>query len=108
MNSNPSLYLKVDPIAAQQIEMMRKAHPGYLKIIIGSGGCSGFSVEFDWVESPENNDIVIENLVCIHPDDLAFIGPSRLMYEKTLMRAEFGLKVEMAANSCGCGKSFSI
>jgi iron-sulfur cluster assembly accessory protein len=108
MSLKNSQTLLIDDSAVSQLASMKQASPGLLKIIIGAGGCSGFEVTFDWVAKQNQEDIVVDELVCVHPDDLEFIGPARLVYERSLMRSGFGLKVSAASNSCGCGKSFSI
>jgi iron-sulfur cluster assembly accessory protein len=100
--------LMVDESAIKQIQYMRKSEQGFLKIEIGSGGCSGFEIAFDWVTAPDAEDLVFENAVCVHPDFVELMGSAKLVYESRLMQSSFGLKVESASSTCGCGMSFSL
>lgn len=100
--------LKIHESAVEQIKCMQKSDFGFLKIELNAGGCSGFEIAFDWVKSPDLEDLVFENLVCIHPDFLELMGPAILTYETGLMKRAFVLKVDMASSTCGCGMSFSI
>ena len=100
--------LTVDDSAIERIQYMRKHEQGFLKIEIGAGGCSGFEIAFDWVETPDPEDLIFENAVCIHPDFLELTGDLILTYESKPMKSGFALKVKSASAICGCGMSFSI
>lgn len=81
------------------------------RICVQSGGCSGFQYKFltdsdlhedDKIFSQNGAEIAIDNI------SLSFLESSTLDYLKDLSGEKFTLTNPNAANSCGCGNSFSV
>ncbi|MDQ7055210.1 MAG: iron-sulfur cluster assembly accessory protein [Persephonella sp.] len=81
-----------------------------LRVRVVPGGCSGFQYAMGFDESIEENDRVVEleNGVKIAIDEFsARIGLIVLDYVQDFIGGGFTIKNPNAANSCGCGNSFS-
>ena len=83
----------------------------YLRIGLRSGGCSGFSYNFDFISEPEDGDRVFSfsNLkVCVDKKSYIFLIGMEIDYEETLMRSGIVLNNPNAKRACGCGESISF
>jgi iron-sulfur cluster assembly accessory protein len=83
----------------------------YLRILVESGGCSGFQYEYKFTNDKEENDLVINRdkvIVLIDPISIAFISGSKLEYIEELGAAYFQISNPNISAKCGCGNSFSI
>lgn len=81
-----------------------------LRIAVDGGGCSGFQYDFDFVQSEEEGDLVIEKngaKVLIDNISAEMMDGSVIDYIETLDAAHFEIKNPNAVSSCGCGNSFS-
>ena len=102
------------------IEMRRIVHEQdlgkvYLRVGVKGGGCSGFSytlgfdnnkTEMDQVSIKEWKPEDIE-VVC-DPKSFLYVNNTIIDFEEGLMGRGFKFVNPNAANSCGCGESFSI
>ncbi len=82
-----------------------------LRISVEGGGCSGFSYNFDLVNSQEENDFVIEGnggKILIDEMSMIYMGGSEIDFVDELMGQAFQVNNPNAVASCGCGTSFSI
>jgi len=96
---------RVAAIAAQQ------ARPTALRVAVLAGGCSGFQYKFELAETPDAEDLVIEQgaaRVLVDPVSMDLLGGSQLDYTDELMGAHFVVRNPNATSACGCGTSFSI
>lgn len=83
----------------------------YLRIIVESGGCSGFQYEYKFTDKTESDDIIITYnnvVVVIDPMSIVFIKGSKLEYIEELGAAYFQISNPNVSAKCGCGNSFSI
>ena len=84
---------------------------GFLKISIKSGGCSGLSYDFDFVDKVGDKDRIFEfedAKVCIDNKSYLFLNGMEIDYEEGLFKSGIILNNPNAKRSCGCGESFSF
>jgi len=82
-----------------------------LRIMITSGGCSGFSYNFSLDDTIKDDDEVFkfEGVdVVIDEASIPFVEGSELDYVVDMMGASFQMKNPNATSECGCGSSFSV
>jgi len=82
-----------------------------LRVRVVPGGCSGFQYAMGFDEAIEESDKVVEleNGIKIAIDEFSapYISGAMLDYVQDFMGGGFTIKNPNAANSCGCGNSFS-
>jgi len=81
-----------------------------LKVFVLPGGCSGFKYGMDFVETPEESDVWVEQhgmKVYVDADSVQFIRGAIIDYIDTLNDAGFKIDNPNATRNCGCGSSFS-
>lgn len=82
-----------------------------LRITVLSGGCSGFQYKFAFEKAPGPEDLCFSyDGVQVITDEISYelLKEVTLDYVQELIGAAFTLRNPNAANSCGCGNSFSI
>jgi iron-sulfur cluster assembly accessory protein len=99
--------------AAKRIVKILAAEPDKtaLRVSVEGGGCSGFSYKFDLVDSPNEDDVVLEKdgaTVVIDDLSLVYMGGSVIDFVDDLIGQSFQIRNPNAVASCGCGTSFSI
>ncbi|MGB3457577.1 MAG: iron-sulfur cluster insertion protein ErpA [Litorimonas sp.] len=99
--------------AARQINaiMAKQGVDRLLRVAVDGGGCSGFSYRFDFADTPEADDLLIERdgaRVVIDEMSLEFLAGSEIDYSRELIGASFKINNPNATANCGCGTSFSI
>jgi iron-sulfur cluster assembly accessory protein len=88
-----------------------EGHPVFLRVAVDGGGCSGFQYRFDLVETPEPDDLRIENdgqAAVVDELSVVLLKGSQIDFVDELAGAEFRVRNPNARSSCGCGVSFSI
>ena len=83
----------------------------YFRVSVLGGGCSGFQYKFGFDSEKKSDDCVIECdgvLVLIDEVFLPFLEDAKLDFVEELIGSSFQIINPNAANSCGCGSSFSI
>ena len=99
--------------AAAQINaiMKKMGKQDFLRVAVEGGGCSGFSYKFDFAESANDDDLLIERdgaRVLIDEMSLEFLSGSEIDYANELIGSAFKINNPNATANCGCGTSFSI
>ena len=99
--------------AAKQINtiMAKQGVDKYLRVAVEGGGCSGFQYKFDFADSPNADDIVLERdgaKVVIDNMSLEFLEGSEIDYTNELIGSAFKIHNPNATAGCGCGTSFSV
>lgn len=99
--------------AAARIRDILSREPGKnaLRIAVNGGGCSGFQYEFQLVEAPSDDDLVIERggvTALVDPVSQGFLSGAEIDFVDDLMGQSFRINNPNATSSCGCGTSFSI
>ncbi len=88
-----------------------QARPAALRVAVLAGGCSGFQYKFELDETPQPDDLVVEQgraRVLVDPASMDLLEGSVLDYTDALMGAHFTIKNPNATSACGCGTSFSV
>ena len=83
----------------------------FFRITVLGGGCAGFQYKFDFENSKNEDDIIIETSkikILIDDSSLNFIKGSKIDYVTELIGSSFKIINPQAISSCGCGTSFSI
>ena len=82
-----------------------------LRVAVGGGGCSGFQYSFDFDDTVNDDDHVVERdgaKVLIDGVSWDFLVGSEVHYEQELVGAWFTVRNPNATSTCGCGTSFAI
>jgi iron-sulfur cluster assembly protein len=82
-----------------------------LRVRVVAGGCSGFSYELGFAESPEAEDHVIEVdgvRVLVDPRSAPIVEGSTLEFNDALLGGGLKMLNPRAKHECACGESFSI
>lgn len=80
-----------------------------LRVMIRTGGCSGFEYGMALERNPRPDDTVAEHegvKVVVDPNSLKYLDGSTIDYVDSLMGGGFAINNPNAASSCGCGQSF--
>jgi iron-sulfur cluster assembly protein/iron-sulfur cluster insertion protein len=98
--------------AAKQVQAMQaelKAPEKRLRVLVESGGCSGFQYGMSFDEpKPDDTHLVSEGVaILIDPASLAYLGGSSIDFDDGLHGKGFEIRNPNAQSTCGCGKSFS-
>jgi iron-sulfur cluster assembly accessory protein len=104
--------ITLTPRAAKQVRSMQAdlgASPKRLRVLVESGGCSGFQYGMSFDE-PKDGDQQFESEgipMVIDPASLAYLDGSSIDFDDGLHGKGFEIKNPNAQSTCGCGKSFS-
>ncbi|MDF2628834.1 MAG: hypothetical protein K0R39_2665 [Symbiobacteriaceae bacterium] len=80
-----------------------------LRVMVRSGGCSGYEYGMALERNPRPDDNVSEQdgvKVVIDANSLKFLDGSTIDYVDSLMGGGFTVNNPNATSSCGCGQSF--
>ena len=83
----------------------------HLRVGVKGGGCSGLTYVLDLVDSPGENDKVIEDHgveLYIDKKSYVFLAGTILEYSGGLNGKGFVFNNPNAKTTCGCGTSFSV
>ena len=106
--------ITLTPRAAKQVQSMHaelNAPSKRLRVLVESGGCSGFQYHFTLDDAHTPDDQIFEkNGVCVVIDStsLGLLSNAIIDYTQDLTSSQFVIKNPNASTSCGCGNSFSI
>ena len=106
-----------DRAAIEMKRIVREQNLGevYLRVGVKGGGCSGFSYTLGFDDTKTELDMTsikewmpkdIE-VIC-DPKSFLYINNTIIDFEEGLMGRGFKFINPNAANSCGCGESFSV
>ena len=104
--------ITLTPRAARQIRQMQKelgAEDKALRLLVESGGCSGFQYGMSFDE-PKSDDQRCESegiAMVLDATSAAYLGGSNVDFDDGLQGKGFEIKNPNAQSTCGCGKSFS-
>ena len=86
----------------------------FVRLLIDSGGCSGFSYKFSVDKNIDDlNDIIIleeknKNIFVTDKISFNYLKNSSVDWVESLTNSQFTISNPIAKSSCGCGSSFSI
>ena len=104
--------ITLTPRAARQVQAMQaelNAPHKRLRVLVESGGCSGFQYGMSFDEpKPDDTQLESEGVpLVIDPTSLAYLDGSSIDFDDGLHGKGFEIKNPNAQSTCGCGKSFS-
>lgn len=110
----PQHGILMSEMALTQVKMLRDQQGSDLCLRVGvrGGGCSGMSytMDFEQLANVRSDDEVYDydgfQVVC-DPKSLLYVYGMMLDYSNALIGGGFQFTNPNAAQSCGCGKSFS-
>ena len=110
VDANPVI---VTASAARRINaiLAKRDDASALRVSVEGGGCSGFSYKFDFADTPNEDDLVLERdgaRVFIDEMSLEFLAGSEIDFTEELIGASFRIRNPNATAACGCGTSFSV
>lgn len=89
-----------------------KEATNYFRISVMPGGCSGFKYNFELIDNPEDDDIVVEQhngvKVVIDPFSVPYLNNVMVDYISNMMESGFRFNNPNASGGCGCGTSFAV
>ena len=81
-----------------------------LRVSVVGGGCSGFSYQLGFDESPQEGDQVLEYdgvRVLVDPTSAQYLAGTEVDFVSSLHGGGFRFSNPKASHTCGCGSSFS-
>ena len=94
--------------------LLKEDNHAFVRLLVDSGGCSGFSYKFS-VDKKINhsNDIILleednKNIFVTDKVSFNYLKDSSLDWVENLTNSQFTISNPIAKSSCGCGSSFSI
>ncbi len=98
--------------AADRVRQMQEESPEageFLRVLVESGGCSGFQYGMSFDEAKEGDSHLESEGVKIVMDasSLAYMNGSTIDFDDGLQGKGFEINNPNAQSTCGCGKSFS-
>jgi iron-sulfur cluster assembly protein len=102
--------------AIKKISEMLKRHQSestaaYLRIGLQSGGCSGYSYSFKFIDTYEKYDRILEFgelKICIDKKSYLFLNGMEIDYEETPFKSGIKLSNPAVTRTCGCGESVAF
>jgi|TARA_B100000424_G_C22538358_1_gene307087 iron-sulfur cluster assembly accessory protein len=88
--------------------LSEKHNKPFVRLEVKGGGCAGFEYEWTFSKGPDDNDIVVDNILLIDKMFELYIVGMELDYVEEIFGSNFVFKNPQAKNTCGCGTSFSI
>lgn len=80
-----------------------------LRVMVRSGGCSGFEYGMALERNPRQDDNIVEAAgvkVVVDPGSMQYLDGATIDFVDSLMGGGFAINNPNAASSCGCGQSF--
>ena len=100
--------ITLTPRAAKQVQAMHaelNAPQKRLRVLVESGGCSGFQYGMSFDEpKPDDAELMSEGVrFVIDPTSLAYLQGSSIDFDDGLHGKGFEIKNPNAQSNCGCG-----
>jgi iron-sulfur cluster assembly accessory protein len=96
--------------AANKLKEVAKSGE-HLRILVDSGGCSGFEYKLSLEKELHDEDEIIEKdgaMIVVDKMSLDFVKGATLDYTEDLMRSSFRITDNpLATQGCSCGSSFA-
>jgi iron-sulfur cluster insertion protein len=81
-----------------------------LRVYVQGGGCSGLQYGFEFDESEQEDDLVVEKQgvrLLVDPMSMQYLAGAEIDYREGLEGAQFVIRNPNATTTCGCGSSFA-
>lgn len=83
-----------------------------IRLSVKKTGCSGLSYVIDYVQAPEENDIIqpltADYLLCIDKGSYPYLKGMAMDYVKQGLNHKFVFNNPNQKGQCGCGESFTV
>ncbi len=106
--------LRLSETAARRVEQLKhdKGSPDLLlRVFVQGGGCSGFQYGFQFEDSRDEEDLIVENgevTVVVDPLSFQYLMGAEIDFLDDIQGSRFVVRNPNASATCGCGSSFSI
>lgn len=106
--------ITLTPSAVREVKRLREKEgkPGHaLRLLVRGGGCSGLSYDLEFEASPKETDRAFDFdglTVVVDPKSRVYLDGMTLDFSGGLNGRGFLFKNPNAAQSCSCGKSFTV
>ncbi|KAJ8712358.1 hypothetical protein PYW07_005200 [Mythimna separata] len=104
--------IRISENCVQKLKQLCSDDNHFLRVLVESGGCSGFQYKFDLDTKLADDDKIFERdgvKVVIDETSLDYIKGSTVDYQTELIRSAFRITENPNAElGCSCGASFSI
>lgn len=103
--------LIIDKTAIDRVNTLRTqkgTETLFLRVRVEGGGCSGFQYKLELTENAGEQEQVFDNAVISDDISLGFLDGAKVIFEESLIGAEFKIVNPNATAGCGCGTSFSM
>ncbi|HWF01179.1 MAG TPA: iron-sulfur cluster assembly accessory protein [Caulobacteraceae bacterium] len=109
----PQVVRLTDAAADRVREIMAKAEKAYagLRVGVKNGGCAGQSYIFEYAETADPLDEVVEDKgvrILVEPKAVLFLLGTEIDYETSRLSAKFVFRNPNETDACGCGESVTI
>ena len=106
------LLVFTDAAATKVGELIRgEGNPALmLRVFVQGGGCSGLQYGFEFDETLQEGDTLVENLgvkLLVDPMSFQYLSGAEIDYREGLEGAQFVIRNPNASTTCGCGSSFA-
>ncbi len=106
--------LSLTPRAVDAVRQVREKE-GFggehvLRVAVVGGGCSGFSYQLNFDQASQEGDLVVEYdgvRVAVDPTSAQYLQGMEIDFVSSLHGGGFKFSNPKAAQTCGCGSSFS-
>jgi iron-sulfur cluster insertion protein len=101
-----------DAAASKVAELIREeGNPALmLRVYVQGGGCSGMQYGFEFDETVQEGDTMVENQgvkLLVDPMSFQYLSGAEIDYREGLEGAQFVIRNPNAHTTCGCGSSFA-
>jgi iron-sulfur cluster assembly protein len=109
----PKVVTLTEVAAARVREIMDRAEKSYagLRVGVKNGGCAGQEYIFEYAETAQPLDEVVEDkgvTILVDPKSILFLIGSEIDYETSKLSSKFVFKNPNETDACGCGESVTI
>jgi iron-sulfur cluster assembly protein len=109
----PKVVTLTEAAAARVSEIMARAEKPYagLRVGVKNGGCAGQEYIFEYAETAEPLDEVVEDkgvTILVDPKSILFLIGSEIDYETSKLSSKFVFRNPNETDACGCGESVTI
>ena len=91
--------------------LVERKGPGWLRLGVRGGGCTGLSYFMEFVEEPDDKDksFDFDGLrVCVDRKSYLYVNGTVVDFVDTMVKSGFVYQNPMASKSCSCGESFMV
>ena len=101
--------LKLTESARKHLEARRiQENRKYVYLALQPSGCAGFEYKWDYNDSIDSGDLLIDNLLVVGHNALLHVQGSTVDLSSDLVGSYLNINNPNVQTSCGCGVSFSV